>query len=186
MKDTTADTMKFHKPMKFESKQNLESLFDHTYVSSEFDESNEPVNSVLLIEKYFNQHYNEVLEGVKNEFNNQLVPIYNIIDNLVDEIKTLKSPIEQEDLFHSITYLKNCVVQSSLPNPEIYLKEIDSQIIINIVIDDSENYLDYLDIYSDIVNDIYLKYDLDLEILLFEKNEIENPFSEQGFNKIKL
>lgn len=180
MKDTTVDTMKLQTPITFKGKQNLNSLFDSN------DESNEPINSVLTTEQHLNQHYNEVMEGVKNEFNNQLIPIYNAIENLASEIKILKSPIEQEDLFYAITYLKNCVVQSSLPNPEIYIKEIDSQIIINIVIDDSKNYLDHLDIYSDIVNDIYIKYDLDLEILLFEKNEIENPFSEQGFNKIKL
>jgi hypothetical protein len=98
------------------------------------------------------------------------------------------SPIEEEQtVFNNILEkLRDEISKSDLPNPHIYHKLIGTQKIINVMIDDSENYIDYLNRFSDIINKIYLEYDLDLEILLFEKGEIKVRFLEQGFKEFKI
>lgn len=99
------------------------------------------------------------------------------------QISFTKPLKEQENFATVLKDLRNYILKSSLPNPEIYFKEIGKQKIINVVIDDTENYVDHLNIFSDIVNNIYIKFHLDLEILLFEKGEIITPFYELGFKK---
>lgn len=140
------------------------------------------------LETRLNQHFNEVLEAVKNELDRRDESNFELIKQVVrEEILISQSPLsEQDDFLNVIRDLRTSFISSPLPNPEMYFKELDSQKLINVLIDDTEEYLKYLDIFSQIVIDIYSKYNLDLEILLFERSEIKIPFNEQGFKKIKM
>lgn len=151
-------------------------------------QTKQPYLTRVELENRLNQYYNEVLEAVKNELDRRDESNFELIRQVVrEEILISQSPLrEQEDFLDVIRDLRTSFIDSPLPNPEMYFKELDSQKLINVLIDDTDEYLKYLDIFSQIVNDIYLKYNLDLEILLFEKSEIKIPFNEQGFKKIKM
>lgn len=148
----------------------------------------QPYLTRLELETRLNQYYNEVLEAVKNELDRRDESNFELIRQVVrEEILISQSPLrEQEDFLNVIRDLRTSFINSPLPNAEMYFKELDSQRLINVVIDDTEEYLKYLDLFSQIVIDIYSKYNLDLEILLFERSEIKIPFNEQGFKKIKM
>lgn len=140
------------------------------------------------LETRLDQHCFEVLEAVKEELDRRDETSFELTRQIVrEEIQISRSPLnEQEDFLIVIRDLKNSLISSPLPNPEIYFKELDSQKLINVLIDDTEEYLNYLDIFSNIVINIYSKYNLNLEILLFERGELKIPFVEQGFNIIKI
>lgn len=148
----------------------------------------QPYLTRVELETRLNQHFNEVLEAVKNELDRRDESNFELIKQVVrEEILISQSPLrEQDDFLNVIRDLRTSFISSHLPNPEMYFKELDSQKLINVLIDDTEEYLKYLDIFSQIVIDIYSKYNLDLEILLFERSEIKIPFNEQGFKKIKM
>lgn len=133
----------------------------------------------------------EIPELVKLTVDRETEKIYANVRRIAqEEIKKslIGSPIEEEQtVFNNILKeLRDEISKSDLPNPHIYHKVIGTQKIIDVMIDDSENYIDSLNSFSDIVNKIYLEYDLDLEILLFEKGEIKVPFLEQGFEELKI
>ena len=140
------------------------------------------------LERRLNEHFNEILEAVKNDLDRRDESILGLVRTIAkEEIQISQSPLnEQEDFMNVMLELKISFSNSILPNPKIYFKEIDSQKIINVVIDDTEEYLNNLDVFSQIVNNIYMNCDLDLEILLFEESEIKNPFNEQGFKQINM
>lgn len=140
------------------------------------------------LETRLDQHCFEVLEAVKEELDRRDEFNFELIRHIArEEIQISQSPLsEQEDFLNIIRDLRNSLTSSSLPNPEMYFKVLDSQKLINVLIDDSEEYLKYLDIFSEIVIDIYSKYNLNLEILLFARGEIRIPFTEHGFKKIEM
>jgi len=127
-----------------------------------------------LVRIEFDRREEFLLESIKKSINEETQKL------------VLGKNLEQEiNIRHIFTELNENISKDKFPNPNIYLKKIDSQKIIYVVIDDSENYLDYLFEFSNIINNIYRKYDLDLEILLFERGEIINPLEEQGFEELQ-
>jgi len=166
------------------------------------EENNQRYQDQFLLEKIksrapsltgteFESYLNEelpiiVTEIVAVEFDKRMDSILENARRVAREevqISFTKPLKEQENFADVLNDLRNYISKSSLPNPEIYFKEIGNQKIINVLIDDTENYVEQLNIFSDIVNNIYIKFHLDLEILLFEKGEIITPFYEMGFKK---
>lgn len=147
-----------------------------------------PYLTKVEFESRLNEHYNEILEAIKNDLDRRDESILEFVRTVArEEIQISQSPLNEQDDFTKVMLeLKNSFNNSRLPNPKIYFKEIDSQKLINVVIDDTDEYLNNLDVFSQIVNNIYMNCDLDLEILLFEESEIKNPFNEQGFKQIKM
>ena len=139
------------------------------------------------LEGRLNEHFNEILEAVKNDLDRRDESILELVRTVArEEIQIAQSPLKEQDDFTKVLLeLKDSFNNSILPNPKIYFKEIDSQKLINVVIDDTDEYLNNLDVFSEIVNNFYMNCDLDLEFLLFEEREIKNPFNKQGFRQIK-
>ena len=135
------------------------------------------------------QLFSQVADLVRIEFDRREdFLLENIKKSINEEIQklVLGKNLEQEiNIPNIFTELNENISKEKFPNPKMYFKKIDSQKIIYVVIDDSENYLDYLFEFSNIINNIYRKYDLDLEILLFERGEIINPLEEQGFEELQ-
>lgn len=142
----------------------------------QFDENVQQLFSQVadLVRIEFDRREDFLLESIKKSINEETQKL------------VLGKNLEQEiNIPNIFTELNENISKEKFPNPNIYFKKIDSQKIIYVVIDDSENYLDYLFEFSNIINDIYRKYDLDLEILLFERGEIINPLEDQGFEELQ-
>jgi hypothetical protein len=164
--------------------QNSSRFFSHTELEQMLAQS--PHLTKVEFEWRLNQFYNEIVEAVKTELDRRNEQILELSRKAArEEIQILLSQSSQieEGFINVLNDLKNSINKSNLPNPEIYFKEIECHKIVNVVIDDSESYLEYLNKFSQIVNDIYLKHDFELEIFLFETSEIRIPFYEQEFKQ---
>lgn len=73
----------------------------------------------------------------------------------------------------ALTLLVERLKSITLPNPEVHvLKTGPRELRARVVIDDTDKYLDYLEAIADVVGELHRKYDLEMEVMLFQRSEL--------------
>jgi len=84
-----------------------------------------------------------------------------------------KAVTRRTDKEEAISLLKERLRVIELPNPEIHIvKTSPTELRVKVIIDDTERYVDYVDAIADIVGELHRKYDLEIDVILFQRSEL--------------
>jgi len=109
------------------------------------------------------------------------------MEDALGDITGLRTDIKRRaNREEALTLLVERLKSIALPNPEVrVLKTGPRELRARVVIDDTEKYFDYLKAVADVVGELYRKYDLEMEVMLFQRSELLG-FEEDIEKTIKL
>jgi len=152
------------------TRQTETTVFRRRFISVEETSVTEPSEDRLWrLESLLTYVARYVVEQTRN-LNSRITNIESALEDIGSLRGTIKRRINREE---ALTLLKERLKTIPLPNLEVQLLKTDpAELRVRVIIDDTEKYFELLEEVANVVGELHRKYDLETEIMLFQRSEL--------------